>query len=127
MRSNDGGLVKRWRHPRHAPDAPAGVSWRHHVRWSRPALVILNGIDGLDRNRRRDQQFLRQQQVRQIDRGVVGRGGDEKNHDEDVGVRLPRCARGARSYHLLIIDRASSSARSRGPVTTLLGPSKPPG
>jgi hypothetical protein len=60
-------------------------------------------------------------------RGAVGRGGDEKNHDEDVGVRLPRCARGARSYHLLIIDRASSSARSRGPVTTLLAPSKPPG
>ena len=39
----------------------------------------------------------------------------------------PRCARGARSYHLLIMDRASSYARSRGPVTTLLAPSMPPG
>ena len=39
----------------------------------------------------------------------------------------PRCACGARSYHLLIIDRASSSARSRGPVTTFLAPSMPPG
>jgi hypothetical protein len=35
--------------------------------------------------------------------------------------------RGTRSCHLSIIDRTSRSARSRGPVTTLLAPSMPAG
>jgi hypothetical protein len=35
--------------------------------------------------------------------------------------------RGAHLYHLSIIDRANSSARSRGPVTTLFAPSMPAG
>jgi hypothetical protein len=55
------------------------------------------------------------------DRAIRGRS--EKIQGKDGG----RGSRGARSYHLLIIDRASSSARSRGPVTTLLAPSMPPG
>ena len=44
-----------------------------------------------------------------------------------VSSTLLAAFRGAHLYHLSIIDRANSSARSRGPVTTFLAPSMPAG
>jgi hypothetical protein len=44
-----------------------------------------------------------------------------------ISSMLLATLRGAYLYHLSIIDRATNSARSRGPVTALLAPSMPAG
>ena len=57
------------------------------------------------------------QQIRQL--GDVD--GDTPRFLNYVSSPLLTALRDARSCHLLIMDRASSSAFSRGPLTTLLG------